>query len=134
MKCPQCSDILVTLEFDRIEIDYCTRCEGIWLDSGELELLAAKESGSDALLGRFTPAGSKENKRSCPICSKAMKKVLAGGEDPVLLDQCPKHGLWFDRGELKKALAAGCSDAPEKDSALARLLDEVFVPCSEESR
>ncbi len=38
MKCPQCGDILVTLEFDRIEIDYCTRCEGIrlppWKKSG----------------------------------------------------------------------------------------------------
>ncbi len=135
MKCPQCSDILITLEFDRIEIDYCPRCEGVWLDSGELALLLAREGGS-ALVGTFRPVSGKERKRTCPICSRAMKKILAGGNGSILLDECPDHGLWFDRGELKKTLAAGCSGIREegREDSLTRLLDEIFVPCGEESR
>jgi len=38
MQCPICKDVELTMA-DRqgIEIDYCPRCRGIWLDRGELD-------------------------------------------------------------------------------------------------
>ena len=40
MKCPVCSDaILLMLERQGIEIDYCPTCRGVWLDRGELDKL-----------------------------------------------------------------------------------------------
>ena len=51
MKCPKCGESLKERSFQKIEIDQCTGCGGIWLDPGELEMVAAKEDGS--WLGKF---------------------------------------------------------------------------------
>ena len=38
MKCPVCADAdLVMSERQGIEIDYCPKCRGVWLDRGELD-------------------------------------------------------------------------------------------------
>jgi len=38
MKCPICVDAhLVMSERQGIEIDYCPKCRGVWLDRGELD-------------------------------------------------------------------------------------------------
>jgi uncharacterized protein len=38
MKCPSCSEIdLLMSERQGIEIDYCPKCRGVWLDRGELD-------------------------------------------------------------------------------------------------
>lgn len=45
MKCPNCKDVtLVMSERQKIEIDYCPDCRGIWLDRGELDKLIERES------------------------------------------------------------------------------------------
>ena len=51
MKCPKCGDSLKERSFQKILIDQCTGCNGIWLDAGELEGVAEKEGGS--WLGKF---------------------------------------------------------------------------------
>ena len=37
MKCPSCNETLLISEKNGVEIDYCPKCRGIWLDRGELE-------------------------------------------------------------------------------------------------
>ncbi len=37
MKCPECNETLVMADKQGVEIDYCPKCRGIWLDKGELE-------------------------------------------------------------------------------------------------
>lgn len=37
MNCPVCNISLVMAERQGVEIDYCPRCRGIWLDRGELD-------------------------------------------------------------------------------------------------
>lgn len=39
MQCPLCSVELLLAERQGIEIDYCPKCRGIWLDRGELDKL-----------------------------------------------------------------------------------------------
>ncbi|MGZ8531367.1 MAG: zf-TFIIB domain-containing protein [Candidatus Binatia bacterium] len=51
MRCPKCGDTLKVRSFQKVEIDQCNGCGGIWLDAGELEQVAEKEEGS--WLGRF---------------------------------------------------------------------------------
>ena len=51
MKCPKCGESLHERSFQKIEIDQCAGCGGIWLDPGELEQVAEKEGGS--WLGKF---------------------------------------------------------------------------------
>ena len=45
MQCPQCPQSpLVIAERQDVEIDYCPRCRGVWLDRGELDKLIAREA------------------------------------------------------------------------------------------
>ncbi|MFN4226313.1 MAG: zf-TFIIB domain-containing protein [Hyphomonas sp.] len=37
MKCPADGETLVMTERSGVEIDYCPKCRGIWLDRGELD-------------------------------------------------------------------------------------------------
>lgn len=37
MQCPVCSETLVLSDRNGVEIDYCPKCRGIWLDRGELD-------------------------------------------------------------------------------------------------
>ena len=44
MKCPKCGGDLVEINYQNVMIDQCPECNGIWLDQGELELLAKAEA------------------------------------------------------------------------------------------
>jgi hypothetical protein len=43
MKCPKCGADLRTEEYNGIQVDRCTECDGMWLDAGETEELLARE-------------------------------------------------------------------------------------------
>src|SRR5690242_21642194 len=56
MKCPKCGMQLEEIAFGDVRVDKCFNCEGIWLDSGELERLQTKEAGFvGRLLNVFRP-------------------------------------------------------------------------------
>lgn len=42
MKCPLCAVDLAMSEKQGIEIDYCPKCRGVWLDRGELDKIIEK--------------------------------------------------------------------------------------------
>ncbi|MCD6073498.1 MAG: hypothetical protein K0Q70_381 [Rhodospirillales bacterium] len=44
MKCPACQVDLVMSERQSIEIDYCPKCRGVWLDRGELDKIIEKSA------------------------------------------------------------------------------------------
>ncbi len=56
MQCPVCKEVtLVMADRQGIEVDYCPRCRGVWLDRGELDKLierSAAQSGQWAAEGR----------------------------------------------------------------------------------
>jgi Zn-finger nucleic acid-binding protein len=118
---------MFVLEIDQVEIDYCTACRGIWLDSGELELLLEDAAEAEHVLRSFRQAQTDEKKRKCPICLVKMDKVHVGQTDDQmeLIDRCPKnHGLWFDKGELQRVLQSGRFDEKGK---IKRLLGDLFI-------
>ena len=39
MKCPVCKNMMIVVEHEHIELDYCPDCAGVWFDAGELDLL-----------------------------------------------------------------------------------------------
>ncbi len=45
MDCPHCNVELKLAERKSIEIDYCPKCRGVWLDRGELDKLLASSDG-----------------------------------------------------------------------------------------
>jgi Zn-finger nucleic acid-binding protein len=44
MKCPNCDETLVMTERQGVEIDYCPKCRGVWLDKGELDKIIEKSN------------------------------------------------------------------------------------------
>lgn len=51
VSCPRCSVALVEEAIEQVKIDRCPKCEGIWLDAGELEQLQAVNAGRGATGG-----------------------------------------------------------------------------------
>jgi Zn-finger nucleic acid-binding protein len=48
MNCPVCAETqLMMAERMGVEIDYCPRCRGVWLDRGELDRLLAADAARD---------------------------------------------------------------------------------------
>jgi len=123
MLCPACKTEMFVLEFELIEIDYCPDCRGVWLDSGELELIGER---AGALQGELLAALDRQEgkrargpeKRRCPVCRKVLRCTSSRGKNPIVLDRCPvQHGLWFDKGELQAVVAAAGAGA---DNVLVR--------------
>jgi Zn-finger nucleic acid-binding protein len=126
MDCPVCKNAMITLELEEVEIDYCTSCDGIWLDTGELELLLGEPEKARHLLDSFkVDSNCTEKPRKCPICDKKMEKIIVGSSEPVLLiDKCRRSdGLWFDKGELNDIIDRAELD---KDNKIQKLLTDMF--------
>ncbi len=124
MNCPACKETLVILELHSIEIDYCTNCNGIWLDAGEMELMIDNETERARLLQSLMVINnSKEKKLRCPVCRKKMEKVKHRQVD-IITDKCVKnHGIWFDKGELEEIIK---SASVQDENKFAVLLKELF--------
>lgn len=127
MQCPVCAQPMIVLELEDIEIDYCPGCSGIWLDSGELELLFGNPAACAAYLNAGAPAPvRKEKRRRCPICRKKMDKASTPGDHAVIYDRC-RHGdgIWFDQGELQAILAHAPASGSEQ--TVHALLTDMFA-------
>ncbi len=46
MKCPVDDETLLMTQRDGVEIDYCPKCRGVWLDRGELDKIIEKTVGN----------------------------------------------------------------------------------------
>jgi len=44
MQCPVDGETLVIAERSGVEIDYCPKCRGVWLDRGELDKIVERSS------------------------------------------------------------------------------------------
>jgi Zn-finger nucleic acid-binding protein len=52
MKCPICNMVLLMSEKQGIEIDYCPKCRGVWLDRGELEKIIERSASAENRSGQ----------------------------------------------------------------------------------
>lgn len=135
MICPTCKSDMIVVEYNHIELDYCSNCHGVWFDTGELELLLGSLG-----LGSASPflksileteeAETAEKKRRCPLCRQKMKK--ANLETKTLVDVCSqREGLWFDGGEVGELIRQLAKTMPVKADTPQKVisfLGEVFKP------
>jgi Zn-finger nucleic acid-binding protein len=135
MRCPVCKIPMIIVEHERIELDYCTKCLGVWFDAGELELLVesmnieASDFNMQKILG-LPEKKIKEAARKCSLCKKRMKKVAIGSSPEVIIDACTLgEGLWFDGGEIGliiKQLLNKSAQQPGTQSGVITFLGETF--------
>jgi len=74
MKCPNCNKDLVPTKRNRIDVDYCESCRGMWLSRQELEQLEDEvfDFGDDKKGSLIFSAAATACK--CPECGKLMKR------------------------------------------------------------
>ena len=46
MRCPVDNETLVMADRGGVEIDYCPKCRGVWLDRGELDKIIERSAGA----------------------------------------------------------------------------------------
>lgn len=76
MNCPKCEVPLAQVYLREVPIEQCDQCEGIWLDSGEFELIAEREETeegwiSKAFKGVFESIKKKQNADAASATSMA---------------------------------------------------------------
>jgi uncharacterized protein len=55
MRCPVDNETLVMADRGGVEIDYCPKCRGVWLDRGELDKIIDRSLGGPAAAPAPTP-------------------------------------------------------------------------------
>ena len=95
--CPRCDELL---EENLPGSALCPRCAGAWISQAVI----------DGAFGDPTwPGGSSlwwQRALNCPKCGASGKKSLMDAIEAhgVIVDRCRGHGIWFDAGELQRAI------------------------------
>jgi FtsH-binding integral membrane protein len=94
-----------------VVIDLCSKCDGIWLDRGELAQLAnLKDDTPEKAVGQPTSY-------RCPRCAGPLEERPFTSDSGILIDMCARcKGVYLDKGELQKI------------QDFAQQLDTVFTP------
>jgi Zn-finger nucleic acid-binding protein len=56
MRCPVDGETLVMADRHGVEIDYCPKCRGVWLDRGELDKIIERAGGAESAVPLREPA------------------------------------------------------------------------------
>ena len=117
--CPCCSRVkLEQLRLGRtraVTVDRCRECFGLFFDHGEpdqvIDSIVNQPNWIDldrlnAIVNQETPTGDFRDfkYRNCPECGEMMARKAYASRSGVISDQCRKHGVWLDGGELHRLL------------------------------
>jgi len=114
--CPHCKTPLQTIELhldNKVEIDRCNDCFGLFFDSGKIELLLehAVSDVYDINIKQLDNINSERYQTDkqikyikCPACQNFMLRRVFGYRSGVIIDQCKNHGIWLDSGEITHLL------------------------------
>ncbi|MEW6075626.1 MAG: zf-TFIIB domain-containing protein [Candidatus Omnitrophota bacterium] len=111
MQCPRCNEQLKEMFYEGVTIDTCEKCEGEWLDSGEIIAInkVREKTFSDAEKNKAKgaqkagkPATHSQGPLQCPHCKVPMASSNYSYSTGIIIDRCPScNGLWLDKDELE---------------------------------
>ena len=104
MECPKCNSDMEKITYEKIEVDRCTNCKGIWFDMLEHEHLKAIEDSESIDIG--DPKVGKEynsiDKIDCPVCHTEMIRMVDREQPHIRYEACKScYGVFFDAGEFR---------------------------------
>jgi len=109
MNCPKCQTAtLAEFKVEKIAVDRCSTCDGIWFDAQELSQLLVEDARQVAELRRGARREPLDDKRGrCPRDGAELLRIYSAIDRSVTLDACADcHGIWLDGGEFEKLFAA----------------------------
>lgn len=110
--CPHCDETLQTITLDLKKpfyIERCKSCFGMFFDPGEINTLLESSVSNIfdinlTLIKNINKDRYKKDKKvkyiKCPVCQVLMNRINFGHKSGVVIDQCKKHGIWTDNGEI----------------------------------
>lgn len=121
--CPRCGEML---DHAFEGVSSCLRCEGLWIAPATLD---------SAFGDPLWPPGQTlwwRNSIECPDCAfdGVQTAMAARRSSDVIVDHCPSHGIWLDRGELGRLMSVPDDDLAALRARLAAIapdLDELVA-------
>ncbi len=103
MNCPKDNTPLTHSRLRGIEVDRCPTCNGMWLDTLELDQLEDTVYAEDELKGSLI-ANEAGTNFPCPRCGAALDQFDYRYYG-LILERCPNgDGFWLDADEDKQVL------------------------------
>ena len=136
--CPECNQPLQTiaLMFEKaFEIERCSTCYGLFFDPGEIEILLQNTVSGVFDINRQQLSNINKDRYQqqqkfkyvkCPVCQVLMNRVNFGRRSGVIIDQCRKHGVWLNNGEITHLM--------EWKKAGGQLLHEKHIDTNQEKK
>ena len=84
MLCPLCRTDLMMTDRQGVEVDYCPKCRGVWLDRGELDKIIERSAGMDGPQPpqHAAPQPPGQPYQPAPSYPQAPPQPYGGGYDP----------------------------------------------------
>jgi Zn-finger nucleic acid-binding protein len=129
--CPRCGKgaALVGIRVGEHHAGECLACTGLFVEHAVLERITRRTEALGGL--RLRPPVKHENAPDrtaylpCPRCGAHMNRRGFGERSGVVVDVCAKHGVWFDRDELARAVefveSGGLARNAERDRIAASI-------------
>jgi Zn-finger nucleic acid-binding protein len=93
MHCPHCVDTtLVMAERHGIEIDYCPKCRGVWLDRGELDKLIERAAQAEQSTGQHAQVAVPQPTQQQPAYQQPHRQPDFADSDFRKGQYDPRHG------------------------------------------
>lgn len=107
LRCPRCQSDLRKQAVGPNRVERCASCHGVWISAGEFNELIGDLDRLEAVRVRELPHRAGEEPLgyvACPRCDEMMVRRNFGRTSGILVDTCKKHGIWLDRGELRRVV------------------------------
>jgi uncharacterized protein len=104
MNCPKCQAQMESVTFDKVTVDRCTSCKGIWFDANEQKQLFQAQGSEDIDIGDIRTGRKMDAVReiNCPRCRVKMMEVEDVDQHHITFESCPEcHGIFLDAGEFE---------------------------------
>ncbi|MDH3348066.1 MAG: zf-TFIIB domain-containing protein [Desulfobulbaceae bacterium] len=104
MNCPKCDAVMEAVEYNSVEVDRCTNCQGIWFDMLEAEQLKDIKGAESIDIGdqKVGKEYNKIDKVNCPKCKTLMSKMVDNDQPHIWYEACGVcYGVFFDAGEFR---------------------------------
>ena len=105
MNCPKCNAVMEKVTSEGVEVDRCTRCQGIWFDFREQQQLKNVKGAAASIDVGDPAAGRKMNEVGKINCSRdgvLLTRMVDLKQPHIWYEACPHcYGVFFDAGEFK---------------------------------
>jgi uncharacterized protein len=107
--CIKCKHDMIPQLVQKVEVDVCPNCGGLWLDKDEIRELSKKSDKDLSDLRKILQQSEKKGfkppttvKEPCPACSGKLSVAVLG---PIFVEHCTScDGIYLDKGEMDEII------------------------------